>query len=108
MQSYHLEVLATPILTAVVSHFEETGHLLSYPDLVYRFFLLSKDEVLKPATIPGSKSPNADLYMGETQKQSLSRIFGRVANHCENTLSLSDEDALKAWRKLFGQYFPSE
>lgn len=108
MQSYHLEVLATPMLTAIVNHFQETGQLLSYPDLVYRFFLLSKDEVLKPAAIPGSKSPNADLYMGETEKQSLSRIFGTIANHCENTLSLSDEDAVKAWRRLFGQSFPSQ
>lgn len=106
MKSYHLEVIATSILPFVVNYFKEQKWQITYPSLVYNFFLLGKDEVLKTTNIPGSKSPSADDHMTSIKKRELSELFGKIGGYCKTLFSLSDREAIQAWSKLFGPPFP--
>lgn len=106
MQSYHLEVLATSIIPSVVAYFEGRGQTASFPLLVWGFFTMASDEVLRASQIPDSKSPPADRYLAWSQKQELSQLFRTYAEDCKNVLSMSDADAIRAWGRLFGSFFP--
>lgn len=88
MKSYHLEVLATSIIPNTIEYFKEQKWEISYQYLIYMFFWLCKDEVLKTINIPGSKSPSADEYMTSLRKQELSSLFSKIAEYCKNTLSI--------------------
>ena len=107
MKSYHLEVLATSIIPLLVTYYKNKNYLVSFSNLVYGFFLIAKDKVLKPCSIEGSKSPDASAYMGYYQKQNLVDIFNKIANYCENIIILDGRDGIEGWRKLFGEPFPS-
>ena len=107
MKSYHLELLATSIIPHTIKYFKEQRWQISYPWLVYYFFLVCKDEILKEVNIPGSKSSPADGYMTLVRKQEISRLFNKIASHCKTTFSINDKDAIPAWNKLFSVPFPS-
>ena len=107
MKSYHLEVMATSLLPFVVSYFKEQRWQVTYQSLLYNFFLLGKDEVLKTVNISGSKSPSADGYMSIDKKQEFSELFRKIAEYCEKTFTMSDNESIAAWRELFGAPFPA-
>jgi len=107
MKSYHLEVLATSIISLLVRYYKSQNFQLSFPGLVYGFFLIAKDKVLKSCSIEGSKSPDASAYMGNLQKQNLADKFGKIANYCQSIIQLDGRDAIEKWRKVFGEPFPS-
>lgn len=107
MKSYHLEVMATSLLPFVVSYFKEQRWQVTYQSLVYNFFLLGKDEVLKAVNISGSKSPSADRYMSIDKKQEFSELFRKIAEYCKKTFTMSDNESIEAWRELFGAPFPA-
>jgi len=107
MKSYHLEVLATTIIPLLVEHYKSQNFQLSFPRLVYRFFLIANDEVLKSCSIEGSKSPDASAYMGYFQKRNLANRFSEIANYCQSIIPLDGRDGVEGWRKLFGEPFPS-
>ena len=104
MKSYHLEVLAVNVIPAIVSYWKSKGYSISFPFLVYRFFCIARDEILKSVKIPGSKSPNADVY--SIDKNSLAEIFGKICNDCNSLIKLDGREAIEGWRKLFGEPFP--
>ena len=104
MKSYHLEVLAVNVIPAIVSYWKSKGYSISFPFLVYSFFCIAKDEILKSVRIPGSKSPNADVY--SIDKNSLAEIFGKICNDCNSLIKLDGREAIEGWRKLFGEPFP--
>ncbi|RJQ53114.1 MAG: nucleotidyltransferase [Nitrospiraceae bacterium] len=106
MKSYHLEVIAASLILIIINYYKEQKWQINYPSLVYNFFLLGKDEVLKAANIPASKSPSSDGYMSITEKQGLSTLFDKIAEHCKKTFAMSDNEAIEAWRKLFDAPFP--
>lgn len=107
MKSYHLEVLAADIIPYVVKYFNDQGWRVSYPSLVYNFFLLGKDKVSESIRIPGSKSPSADEYMSMEKKSKFSELFSKIADYCKGFLSMEDKSSIEKWRKLFGEPFPS-
>lgn len=107
MMSFHLEVLATSIIPAVIGHYKQSMVPLSYPHVISGFFFLCKDEISKPASIPGSKSQASDTYMTTAKQSEMSRLFEEIASYCANALSMNDSDAIKAWRRLFGPPFPA-
>lgn len=107
MKSYHLEILAADIISLMVNYLKSEGYQLSYPTLIYRFFLIAKDEILKPVKIPGSKSPNADEYLNLNIKSQLSEIFTTISNYCESLINPNEREAIEGWRKLFGEPFPA-
>ena len=107
MKSYHLEVLATSIIPLLVAYYKEQNLQLSYPVLIYGFFLIAKDKMLKPCHIDGSKSPDESSYMDHFQKQNLAYKFREIVNYCQSIIQLNDRPAIEGWRKLFGEPFPS-
>jgi len=107
MKSYHLEVLATSIIPLLVTYYKSQNFQLSFPSLVYGFFFIAKDEVLKSCSIEGSKSPDASVYMGYYQKLNLANTFSKIANYCKSIIKLDGRDGIEGWRELFGEPFPS-
>lgn len=107
MKSYHLEVIAVNIIPTIVSYLRNNKYKISYPLLIYRFFLMAKDEIIKSARIPGSKSPNADEYLDFNAKYQLSEIFKKISKYYESLINLNERNAIEGWRKLFGEPFPS-
>lgn len=107
ISSYHLEVLATNIIPSVIYFLQEKAERISYPNLVWAFFLVCKDRILGPAIITGSKSPSPDLQMVQTEKEKLSSLFNRIASYIEKTFSMNDLQAIGAWQRIFGSPFPS-
>jgi len=107
MKSYHLEVLATSIIPLLVEYYKSKNLQFSFPYLIYRFFLIAKEEVLKSCSIKGSKSPDASAYMTYNQKQNLADKFRKIANYCKRIIKLDGRDGIEGWRELFGEPFPS-
>lgn len=105
MKSYHLEALAVNVIPTIVSYWRNKGYSISFPFLVYRFFCIAKDEILKSVRIPGSKSPNADTY--PIDKNSLAETFGKICNYYNSLIELDGRKAIEEWRKLFGEPFPA-
>lgn len=105
MKSYHLEVLAVNIIPEIFTYCKNKGYSISFPFLVYGFFCIAKDEILKPVKIPGSKSPNADSYF--INRDRLANMFGRICNYCGDLIKLDGRKAIEKWRKLFGEPFPA-
>jgi len=107
IKSYHLEVLATSIIPLLVEYYKSKNLQFSFPYLIYRFFLIAKEEVLKSCSIKGSKSPDASAYMTYNQKQNLADKFSKIANYCKSIIKLDGRDGIEGWRELFGEPFPS-
>ena len=107
MQSYHLEVIAANIIPSIVSYYKNQGYQISYPSLIFSFFSVAKDEILKFPKIPGSKSPYADSYIYDSQKNEFAKIFNKISNYCQSIVQLDGREAIEGWRKLFGEPFPS-
>lgn len=107
MTSYHLEVLAMNIIPAAVAYFREQRRVITYPLLVWSFFACAPGNVLQPARINGSKSPLADGYMSIFRKQEISALFQKAAGDSEKTFGMTETDARREWRKIFGEPFPS-
>lgn len=103
--SYHLEALAASIIPNVIEYFKSQKWEISYQYLIYMFFWICKDEVLKTIRLPNSKSPFADGYMTLIKKQELSNLFGKIAEYCKSIVN--DTNSVEAWSKLFGQPFPT-
>ncbi|MBI3616504.1 MAG: hypothetical protein HY211_08345 [Candidatus Omnitrophica bacterium] len=108
MKSYHLEAMATPIISTVVSHLKQGGELISYPRLVYYFFGCAADGISKLVKIPGSNSPPADRYMSSLRKAELAVLFNQLASACVKILAMADTAAIREWGRSFGTPFPSE
>jgi len=107
MKSYHLEVLAVHVIPSIVSSLKNNGYQISYPFLIYSFFLTAKDETIKSAVILGSKSPNADEYLDFNTKYRLFEIFKKISKCCESLIKLNGRDAIEGWKELFGEPFPA-
>lgn len=105
MKSYHLEILAVNIIPKIVSYWEDRRYSISFPFLVYRFFCIAKNKILKSVKIPGSKSPSTDIY--SVNKRYLAEMFGEICNYCAHFVKLDGEEAIEGWKKLFGEPFPS-
>jgi len=106
MQSYHLEVIAANILPDIVSYYKSQGYQISYPSLIFSFFAIAKDKIKFPK-IQGSKSPYADSYLNDSQKNELARIFSEMSNYCQSIVQLDGREAIEGWKRLFGDPFPS-
>lgn len=107
MKSYHLEILAADIIYLMVNYLKSEGYQLSYPTLIYSFFLIGKDEIKNSVKIPGSKSLNADSYLNKKEKAQLSDKFKRICNYCTYFIKDDGKEAIEKWRKLFGDPFPA-
>jgi len=107
MKSYHLEVLATIIIPLLVARYKNQNIQLSYPNLIYGFFYIAKDEMPGVCRIDGSKSPDASAYMEYYEKRNLADKFSKIANYCEGIIQLDNRSAIEKWRELFGEPFPS-
>jgi len=107
MKSYHLEVLATNIIPEIVSYYKSQRYQISYPSIIFSFFLLAKNEILKSSKILGSKSPDAGSYMNSFQRNELAEIFKKISNFCQSLISLDGRKAIEGWQKIFGEPFPS-
>ena len=107
MKSYHLEILAVDIISLIVNYLKSEGYQLSYPTLIYSFFLIGKDEIKNSVKIPGSKSPNAGSYLNEIEKTQLAEKFKRICNYCTSFIKDDGKEAIEKWKKLFGEPFPA-
>ncbi len=107
MKSYHLEVLATNTIPKIISYYKSEGFQISYPSLVFSFFLLAKDDISKSSKIPGSKSPPPDKYMSMEEKSKFSDQFIKIAEYCKGLISMEGNSSIEKWRELFGEPFPS-
>jgi len=105
MKSYHLEALAVNVIPAIVSYWKNKRYSISFPFLVYSFFCIAKDDILKSVKVPGSKSPNADTY--SIDKNRLAEIFGKICNYCDSLINLDGKEGIEGWRTLFGEPFPA-
>ena len=107
IKSYHLEVLAVNWIPTLVDYYKSEGYQITYPSLIYGFFLWVKDEIQKSCFIEGSKSPDASAYMSSFQKQAFAEKFKQLENYCQSIVRLDGQTAVSGWRKLFGEPFPS-
>lgn len=107
MKSYHLEVIASSLISSLVNYFKGQRWQITYPRLIHGFFFLAKDEVLKTINIPGSKSPSPDGYMSLIKKQEVLMLFDKLAKYCEKTFTMNDNASVEAWREFFGAPFPA-
>lgn len=106
MKSYHLEVLTANLIPQIVNYLKEKGEPLSYPLLIYGFFLCAQEQIKEETIVSGSKSPPADRYMVPPLKQVLANFFKKISDHCKNLLSKDDSSAIEGWRLIFGDPFP--
>lgn len=106
MKSYHLEILATDIVSLMINYLNSKGYRLSYPWLIFGFFLKGKDEIKNSVKIPNSKSPNADSYLNNNEKIQLAKKFEKISNYCVSFIKDDGKEAIENWRKLLGEPFP--
>lgn len=107
MQSYHLEVLASDIITWTVNYFKKESLMINFPNLIFIFFYFAKDQILNSSQIPGSKSPDASKYLSEIEKGNLSKVFKTIADYSQTLLRIEGREAIEGWKKIFGEPFPS-
>ncbi len=107
MKSYHLEVIAVNVIPAIVSYLKENRYQISYPFVIYSFFLMAKDEIIKSVRISGSKSLNDDSYVSYNEKIELAKLFKTIAELTEILIKLDGREAIEGWRELFGEPFPA-
>lgn len=107
MKSYHLEVLGTEIIPSMISYLNHERYQISYPTLVYSFFLIGKDQIMEPAKIPQSKSPRADEYLANSRKRELATKLQKTTNYCGSFVRSDGKETIEAWKNLFGDPFPS-
>ncbi len=106
MKSYHLEVLASSLVPSIINYFKLRNELVTYPLLIYSFFLCAKDNVLTFNKIPGSKSSILDSDLTQAKRNELAGIFLKIAAYCGKILNLDDREGIEAWQKVFGEPFP--
>lgn len=106
MKSYHLEVLTSSLVPAIVEYFQQRNQSISYPSLIYSFFLCAKDNVLAFKKLPGSKSSILDADLTQDRRRELADIFLKIAAYCEKILNLDGKEGIEAWQKVFGEPFP--
>ncbi len=105
LDSFHLEIIATNIIPAIVVWQKQNGVPTSYSALVTDFFNYAGSYLDNPIKIPGSHSPHCSLEI--TTKATVSKIIEQIKTHCNSIEKLgSDTAKLKAWRTLFGDAFP--
>lgn len=107
MNSYHLEAMVSQMMPVCVQHIVNSGREIAYQELIYDFFYLAKTNILAMVKIPGSKSPNADVYMPGDKKEALAKTFEKISVFCEKICTMEGAGAIKAWHNLFGDPFPS-
>jgi len=106
LKSFPLEILAAQLIPTIVDYRKKNCQAVSYPEMVKLFFILAKDEIMKPIQMPGSNSPAINLDQATTL--SLGKIFDDIVAHVGQIESMSnDTNRIEAWRVLFGESFPT-
>ncbi len=106
LKSFPLEILAAQLIPAIVDYRKKNRQTVSYPDLIKLFFILAKDEVMKPIQMPGSNSPAINL--DQATILSLGKIFDDIVSHISQIESMAnDNNKIEAWRVLFRESFPT-
>jgi hypothetical protein len=106
LKSFPLEILAAQLIPFIVDFRKKNRQAVSYPDMIKLFFILAKDEVMKPIQMRGSNSPAISLDQATTQ--SLSNIFDDIVSHVgQIEIMTNDNNKIEAWRVLFGEAFPT-
>jgi hypothetical protein len=122
MKSYHLEVLATKIVSHTINLSLTIGaKIINYPCekltddwcLLMDFFKKAQRDIFTKARLEGSKSPPADNYLIDEEKQKLSECFYRLheifyeINELYYKRRISDKIAIEIFREIFGEPFPT-
>lgn len=107
MSSFHLEILASIWIPAIVNYRQSNNLPITYDGLVKDFFKIAEDNLLNTVKIPNSHS--AGLTHNPTDALIFTDKFKEIVNHC-NVIDqqTSDIEKIKLWRILFGDYFPTE
>lgn len=107
MKSYHLEILASSLIPIAIAALKDADLSISYPKLVYRFFLGAPKKITESAIIPGSKSAAADEYLSHDEKKNLADYFKKLSDYCSANDFLVESEAIDSWRKIFDKPFPA-
>jgi hypothetical protein len=122
MKSYHLEVLATKIVSHTINLSLTIGaKIINYPCekltddwcLLMDFFKKAQRDIFTKARLEGSKSPPADSYLTDEKKKKLSECFYRLheifyeINELYYKRRISDKIAIEIFREIFGEPFPT-
>jgi len=106
LSSFPLEILVADIIPTNIELCRYMSRPLSYPDLLKNFFDLAPARLTKSIEIPGSKSK--PITLDQSIVLELIGIFSKISQHIQYTSTLANkQDKVAAWRKLFGNYFPS-
>lgn len=107
LQSYHLEVMAINCLPALIDYYNNQGFSLTYPSLVYGFFVDAVKSVLEPARLNGSKSPDSSAYLSSTQREQISKKLKEVTDYTGLFVKDDGQRPIEGWREIFREPFPS-
>jgi hypothetical protein len=122
MKSYHLEVLATKIVSHTINLSLTIGaKIINYPCekltddwcLLMDFFKKAQRDIFTKARLERSKSPPADNYLIDEEKKKLSECFNRLheifyeINELYYKRRISDKIAIEKFREIFGEPFPT-
>lgn len=104
MKSFHLEVLAVNLLTAIIGAKRKLNMSITYPSLISGFFSAAENFVLPPAKIADSNS--GAITLGPASSLKIHQNIIMIKNFCKNLETLvSEEEKLKNWKILFGDPF---
>lgn len=105
-KSYYLEILACRIIPRIIAFWRERNYEFYYPQLLWAFFFLAKDDLQDRMVFPGSKC--MDGYISLEGKELLKSKFNVISQLIENALTLEHSKAIVAWKEIIDEPFPSE
>lgn len=106
LESFHLEIIATNIIPAVVDWRKQNNIEISYPVLITDFFNYAASYIENPIKISGSHSPYC--FLDAATKVVILKTLEQIKSYCNEVEKLGNDTAkLKAWHVLFGDAFPT-
>jgi len=106
MRSFHLDILATALVPALVEIKRQQRLGISYPDLLSDFFGYAPRFISSSVKIPGSHSPAVPVTQEEIS--SLTATFQQIKKHIDAFNAVPQESKkIEGWKLLFGDPFPS-
>lgn len=108
LKSFHIVVLAANTVPGIVATWESQRIKWGYHHLFAAFLEKAGGLLTAPLTIPGSFSPKIDSGLDWLTIVAMEMNFNAWANHAKIINSMGDgPDAVAAWRKFFGDPFPT-
>jgi hypothetical protein len=106
LRSYHLEVLALVTVPHVLALLDRMGSARKWPAILAGVFEFLDLKIQYDVRIDGSLSEPPDYYLGTPERMAAIDAAKLAARTAAYARTLSDADAIAAWRGIFGDPFP--